>query len=407
MPRTLSPKHLLLALLFVAFAGFGWLVATSPDRLIYDEPHFVQYVPLLHEHGFSRQFLVSLSGTAGPLYAFVQAAFEPITLLQPAGMRLVNVALLVVVASILVAASARDALGDRLITAGSVLVVPMTWVLAGMALSEMPALVFATLSLFFQFKALQSIGDRSPAIRWFLASAVCLGVAAWGRQPYLLLAGVPLALALMDARLRMAAGLFLGVVLAMVTPLFIVWGGFTPPSHHFVQQAPTLYNSLVSLGYAGFALALVAPGVPWRHRGVLIGLFAVVSIANCSLSIWAVYPLRGSIERLLPGDAVSAYGLLCGAFAMTSSIATLAFIFHLIWKGRADPRRLTTTLSLLCMCLWPAFMGANFSSRYMAMGLPYLLLAVEPLRDWNVKTLAGAAVGCTTGALALLGYYAQ
>jgi 4-amino-4-deoxy-L-arabinose transferase-like glycosyltransferase len=117
-------------------------------------PYFANYVALLHEHGLSRAFLRSLSGTAGPLYAFVQAAFEPLTALSPPGMRLMNVGLLAIVAALLVAMSRHDKPVDRLASA-SVLVVPMTWVLAGMALSEMPALVFATLSLSLLFKGLQ------------------------------------------------------------------------------------------------------------------------------------------------------------------------------------------------------------------------------------------------------------
>jgi hypothetical protein len=52
-------------------------------------------------------------------------------------------------------------------------------------------------------------------------------------------------------------------------------------------------------------------------------------------------------------------------------------------------------------------MGANFSSRYMAMGVPYLMLVVERLRDWSMRTLAGAALGCAAGAVALFGYYHQ
>ncbi len=186
--------------------------------------------------GTSLAFLRSLSVTAGALYAFVQAAFEPLTTLRPPGMRLVNVGLLAIVA------------------------VSMTWGLAGLTLSEMPALVFAALSLCLLLKGLRRIGDQPSLVGWFLASAVCLAVAAWGRQPYLLLVAVPAALALVDARLRLAAAVFVGIVLAMVVPLFVIWGGLTPPSH-LVQESPTLKNSLISLGYAGFALLLLVPGL--------------------------------------------------------------------------------------------------------------------------------------------------
>lgn len=397
----------MLGLLMAAFAVLVIQAARSPGRLTYDEPYFANYVALLHEHGLSRTFLRSLSGTAGPLYAVVQAAFEPLTALTPPGMRLVNVGLLAVVAALLVAMSRHDKPADRLASAASVIVVPMTWVLAGMALSEMPALVFSTLSLCLLFKGLQRAGQQQAVVGWFLASAACLAVAAWGRQPYLLLAAVPAALALVDARLRLAAAVFVGVVLAMVLPLFVVWGGLTPPSHHFVQESPTLKNSLVSLGYAGFVLLLLIPDVAWQHRRLLLTALVAVTVANFFLAIWIIHPLRWTVERLLPGPLFFLYGTFCGALALTSSVATLIFICHAAWKGRDEPRQLAITLGLLCMCVWPAVMGANFSSRYMAMGLPYLMLAVEPLRDWSMRTVAGAALGCAGGALALFGYYHQ
>lgn len=407
MRQAFQPRTVLLGLLAVGVAVLVIQAARSPVRLTYDEPYFANYVALLHEHGLSRAFLRSLSGTAGPLYAFAQAAFEPLTALSPPGMRLVNVGLLAIVVALLVAMSRRDKPVDRLASAASVLVVPMTWVLAGMALSEMPALVFATLSLGLLLKGLQRSGDQPAVVGWFLASAVCLAVATWGRQPYLLLAAVPVALVLVDARLRLAAAVFVGIVLAMVVPLFMVWGGLTPPSHHFVQEQPTLKNSFISLGYAGFALLLLVPGLAWQHRRLLLAVLVVVAVANFFLSVWTIYPLRWTVERLLPGPLLLAYGTFCGALALTSSLATLAFICQAAWKGRGEPRQLAITLGLLCMCVWPAVMGANFSSRYMAMGLPYLMLVVEPLRDWSMRTVVGAAIGCSAGAVALFGYYNQ
>lgn len=407
MRQALQPRTLLLGLLAVAFAVLVVQAARSPARLAYDEPYFANYVALLHEHGLSLAFLRSLSGTAGPLYAFVQAAFEPLTALSPPGMRLVNVGLLAVATALLFAMSRHDKPVDRLASAASVLVVPMTWVLAGMALSEMPALVFATLSLGLLLKGLQRVGEPQALVGWFLASAACLAVAAWGRQPYLLLAAVPAVLAAVDARLRLAAVVFVVVVLAMVIPLFVIWGGLTPPSHHFVQEAAALRNSLVSLGYAGFALLLLVPGMAWRHRRLLLAALAVVTAANFLLSVWTIYPLRWTAERLLPGPLFPVYGTFCGALALTSSLATLTFICRAIWKGRAEPRQLATTVGLLCMCVWPAVMGANFSSRYMAMGLPYLMLVVEPMRDWSMRTVLGAALGCAAGVVALFGYYHQ
>jgi hypothetical protein len=46
-----------------------------------------------------------------------------------------------------------------------------------------------------------------------------------------------------------------------------------------------------------------------------------------------------------------------------------------------------------------------YSSRYTAMSLPHLILATQPLREWNFKTIVAAAMGRSLGFLALLGYF--
>jgi hypothetical protein len=70
------------------------LVAFSPRHFIHDEPYYLNYVSLLHQHGLTLAFMNSVPGLAGPLYAFVHAAAEPVTKLDPVEMRFVNVSLL-------------------------------------------------------------------------------------------------------------------------------------------------------------------------------------------------------------------------------------------------------------------------------------------------------------------------
>jgi hypothetical protein len=50
----------------------------------------------------------------------------------------------------------------------------MTWVVAGMALSEMSAMVFVTLSLYLQLRGLGALEQGRPVLVWFLASSPCL-----------------------------------------------------------------------------------------------------------------------------------------------------------------------------------------------------------------------------------------
>ena len=174
-------------LLVIAFLALATLVAMSPNRLLYDEPYFANYVSLLHRYGFTSTFLNSLNAAPGPLSAVIQLIFEPVTRLRPVAMRFVNVFLLVALVLVLVMWLKRGA-SDYWVAGGSVLVVPMTWVVAGMALSEMPAMFFVTLSLYLQLRGLEAFHADRPTLGWFLVAGICLGVAVCGSRTCCLLA---------------------------------------------------------------------------------------------------------------------------------------------------------------------------------------------------------------------------
>src|SRR5689334_3522763 len=60
----------------------------------YDEIEYLKDVTALQVHGFSRTYLLSLAGSAGPLYSVVHYIFLPLTSLEPPAIRLVNVSFL-------------------------------------------------------------------------------------------------------------------------------------------------------------------------------------------------------------------------------------------------------------------------------------------------------------------------
>lgn len=393
-------------LLLVAFLALITLVATSPHHFLYDEPYFANYIPLLHQYGLTTKFMNSLTGAAGPLYAFVHVVFEPLTQLQPVRMRLVNVLLLVMVTGTLAAWLKRQKWSDYGVAGCSVLVVPMTWVVAGMALSEMSAMVFVTLSLYLQLRGLGSLEQGRPLLGWFLASALFLGIAVWGRQPYLLLSGVPVLLGLLERRLRMPALIFIGVVMALAIPLFLIWKGLVPPSFHAVQGF-SLTHGLISLGYTGICFLLLAPRSRWLPVKVLIGLVVLTAAANTLLSAFVLYPVRSAVDRYLPASAVSAYGNLCGSLFLSCGVVFLVVLLRIIWKAREDLMQVTVNAGLLCVAASPMFVAHQYSSRYTAMSLPYLILAAQPWREWRLKTVITAVVGCGVGFLSLLGYFSH
>src|SRR5688572_2248325 len=188
--------------LLLALLALVATVVSSPANFVYDEPDYANYVSLLRRYGLTEEFLDALTGGAGPLYAFVHRALEPLTNLSPVRMRLVNVGLLAVVACILAAWLKRQDRPDYLLAGCTILIVPMTWVLAGMALTSMPSLVFVSLSLYVLLRGVEALEKEAAVLGWFVAGGILLGVAVWGRQTALVLSGVPVLLALLDRRLR-------------------------------------------------------------------------------------------------------------------------------------------------------------------------------------------------------------
>jgi len=396
------------AVLLVAFLGLATIVATSPPDYLYDEEAYANYVPLLHQHGLAGEFLVSLTGAAGPLYAFVHFALEPVTDLLPIRMRLVNVAFLVVVAGILAAWLKRRSCSDYLAASASILVVPMTWVLAGLALTEMPAMVFATLSLYMQLRGIEALEKGRPPLGWFVAGGIVFGVAIWGRQSYLVLVAVPVLLALLDRKMRIPALVFFGIAVAFAVPLVIAWGGFVPPTDE-ADEGLSPVHGLISLGYAGICFFLLAPRLRWlgQKSSIVVAAVAVVVIAsvNASLGIVVGYPLQSFVDRFLPASAMSAYGILYGSLLLVCGIAFFVWMVRTTWQRRDDLKQVTINIGLLCVVLSPALIGNFYSSRYTAMALPYLILAAQPWRQWGWMTSMTAVVGCGLGFLSLQGYF--
>lgn len=392
------------AVLLVAFLGLCAMVATSPGAFLHDAPEYTKYVPLLRQHGLTEAFLDSLPGAAGPLYAFVHLAFAPLTDLRPIGMRLVNLASLVVVAGILAGWLRQQNCRDYLVAAGSILIVPMTWVIAGLALTEMPAMLFATLSLYLLLKGVTALERERPVLRWFLASGVCLSVAVWGRQPYLLLAGVPVVMALLDRRLRLPALAFAAIVGASAMPLVIAWQGLVPPDDG-ADEGLSMLHGIVSLGYAGICFFLLAPRIDWLSRKS----FIVAAIVLAALNLWFGFVVYAPVESLVypfvSEDGMAAYGLVGGSLMLVCGIVFLAWMLEITWQDRGDLKKVAINVGLLCIVLSPAFIANFYASRYTAMALPYLILAVQPWRSWGWPTTAATIIGCGMGFVSLHGYY--
>jgi hypothetical protein len=391
------------AVLLLAALALIATVVTSPANFVYDEPDYANYVSLLRQYGLTEEFLDALTGGAGPLYAFVHRALEPLTNLSPVRMRLVNVVLLAVVAGILAAWLKRQKQPDYLLAGCAILIVPMTWVLAGMALTSMPSLVFVSLSLYVLLRGVEALEQETSVVGWFVAGGIFLGIAVWGRQTALVLSGVPVLLALLDRRLRLPALVFVAIIAVLVAPLVIAWEGFTPPNEE-ADEGLSLRHGLTSLGYTGLCFFLLAPRLRWLSWKSLVAA-AVGAIVNASLGIVVICPFESFIDDFLSDSGMAACAILFGSVLVFCAVMFLGWILRITWRDRHDLTQVTINAGLLCLALSPALIANYYSSRYTAMALPYLVLAAQPWRLWDWKMSGAAITGCTAGLLSLLGYF--
>jgi hypothetical protein len=389
------------------------LVAASPPRPVSDEAWFLDTVRLLARDGVSLQFLREFPGAAGPTFTLVFAAADSLFGLSFPWLRLVNVALLIATAALVwrcLALTRREdaqasAQGSAL-TGAMLVVLPTADVSAGLALTEMPAAFFAILAIALLAEAL--------AVRGFSAmvcaalSGITLAAAILGRQNYLLL--LPCLLLAIDWKdgAQSRAGslrvvLVAAIAIAMVTPVFVLWDGLVPPRTVWSTSGLAPGNVVRGAGYAGVILLLLAPGIytPLRQRNWL-GAIVLAAIPIAFMLGGGFVPLRATMRTLF-----GSYGLtLIGwAAAYLLSFAALAFLLcftlHL-WRHRDQWMTRLSGAFVLLGLLSNAKITHQFSSRYVFVVLPFMLIAAAPamrLTRWTPLQMTSAA-GISLGALA-------
>jgi len=392
-----------------ALLALAALVATSPPRPIYDEAWLLATVRLLDRDGLSLTFLREFPGAAGPTFALVFAGIGTLFDLTFPWLRLVNVALLVATSALIgrCLAAATPAVPAPAFSGVMLVVLPTTGVAAGMALTEMPAAFFAILS--FALLAQAMIVSRAAAAMAFsAASGIALAAAILGRQNYLvLLPCLALAMRWRDGRpvrddlWRVTlAGI---IAVALTAPVFVIWGGLVPPRTAWSTAGLAPGNVLRGASYAGVILLLLAPPIyaPLRQR-TWFGAMTLAAIPIAIMLGGDFVPLRATMtmlfgERALtPARWATAYLLSLAALAFVS-----CFTLHL-WRHRHDWLTRMTGGAVLLVLLSNARITHQFSSRYVFVAVPLLVLAAAPairITRWTPLQMTSAA-GISLAALA-------
>jgi 4-amino-4-deoxy-L-arabinose transferase-like glycosyltransferase len=381
-----------------------FILRTGPT-LIYDEPFHMETVHRLEHQGFTAEYLRGASQSSpGPLYAVVHTALRPLTAWQAPAIRLVNFAFLLITMALVWTALRLRGSSRALAAALSLLAAPTMWVISGMALTEMPAMTFAmagTVCLMLLPRLTEEQGSKP----WFVAAlgGVAAGLAVTGRQPYL--AVFCAAPALVDRRTWKLVALFLAAGAVLPGMLFSVWGGISPPQLTDITKGISPTHGVLALAYGGAMVAIVTLrwfGLGWK---INTGAAVIAMAANLAFGFLEITPARSLAERCLSGTVLPIYSRFAAGILLA-----LAVLFVLsTLKNIVDRRRDRTFLfACLCgglICLTAMKVTVQFSSRYVATAMPWLLLSAEQYWEPGGWKTARALMGAALGLMTLASYF--
>jgi hypothetical protein len=411
------PKN---ACILLGFAGFlALFVVTLMHRQppLFDEVLFIPNVYLFEQHGLTRDFLYNLKDQApGPLYEFVHLTLKPLTGLSTPGVRLVNVCMLGIMTLLLariIAAVNNFSNHDSLFYATGIVAVPMVWQVSGMALTEIPTMLFAILSLLLLTFAAR-LEERSAAgsILVALGAGICLGLAILGRSPFLLIGVASYALLVNNFRnaRRWRTVLIYSVVgWSMAVPVFMIWNGLVPPQQAFVGQGGiSIWHGTLAFAYGAVLTLIVAPRWFYFNKGILfllLGSYVLFLLLNYYVLHYQYAPLNKTLEQLLPGSVMSMYPYMVSPLLAVAAFYFIGCTLLRAWEKRNDPFFL---FFLVCgmFILASSFKVTHlFSSRYVAQAAPFLILVYPGFDKSNGWRLLRLAIGMVIGFLSLETYF--
>jgi len=382
--NTMLKKQELSILLFGLIALVAMVIIFNKPPL-YDEPYYLENVPLLHQYGLSKAYLMHHIGSAGPLHPVLHYLLEPVTQLQMPYIRLVNIGLLL--GAVFFLGLTLKLLNFSGSYALCVFAIPMTYTISGLALTEIPAIFFFSAGVYLIIKTSSTHASNPTAIIQLLAGGFFIGLAIIGRQPYLLtLAALPVLFWNKKNYIRSSILLLLTLVSSLALPcyVFYVWNGLVAPMDSNVYEdlakqgillRPDFF--LLCLAYFSIIFILIAPGLfilPGKRQTLLLLLTYILLVAvNYQLGVIKFLPVTSLIIKIIPAQYIPIAEVLFGAGLALMAIYFLASLFRQL-HSKAYPKELVffsvTALLIAFSCIKITW---GFSSRYAAQAIPMLI----------------------------------
>ncbi|MCE9591586.1 MAG: hypothetical protein K8S99_13805 [Planctomycetes bacterium] len=405
-----GPAHLIALVCAGLFITLLVIIARSPHEWAYDEQYYIVTVRDLRDLGPTLEYLRGYKYLAGPLYGVIHLAASPLTHLSAPAIRFVNPVLLVALMAVTAATMRRMHAPNPWTLAITLIAIPPIWIVTGIALTEIPAMLCVALCVLALKVAFDGFND-APAARTlglFALAGFCLGLAILGRTNFIVLLPmgcVPLIYYGRRAILPVLTFFLAAAILPGI--VFGVWHGLVPPSMRpFTKRGFVVWHGVLAFAFAGVMVLIWAPmSIIRQHKAVWIAS-AIVAATNV-IGGWCRWAAMISVARkVLPERLLPVYASVVGSGLLVVGLVFIAVLVSQTWRFRHDPTMLFINGGALLLLASTAGISHQFSSRYPTCAAALVLLSLhrespdtyaKPLR-----ILAGAALGVLT----LLSYFA-
>jgi hypothetical protein len=407
-----------LILLTAGLLGLVALQLIFPRAPFYDEDDYLLNIALLHKYGLGKNYLVNLIGSAGPLYSVVHFIFEPLTGLKAPYIRLVNTGFLVGVTWFTYRTLYLLNFSNRFY-ALFVMAIPMTYVIAGLALTEMPAIFFFTAAIYLIIKSM-SPAPGKYVLPQLIIGGLCISLAILGRQPFLLtLAALPVLFISKENYKKNIVLLAITLLFSVALPcyVFVIWRGLVPTiesqlyidiAHAGISYRPDFF--LLCVFYFSVSMLLISPAFlrpPGKNALLRWSIcFAAITIANFIFNWIALLPAKPWLEKMLANPRlVYTSSILCGSAVIFLGLYFTFCVYKNLQAMQYPKELVFFTASLLLVAAACIKITWGFSSRYAAQAIPLIVLTGSYTYKNSKYNPAGIVIGILTGLMSLFTYF--
>jgi hypothetical protein len=429
--KRFSPRSINIALSFIGLFVIVCFIILGTNKLIYDETNFVPNILLFDKLGLSKEFLLSMHGSPGPLYSIYHHFFFKANSFNIITVRLANYFLFLILLLFIFLSAKLLNLKDPFILSLNFIIIPFTWVVCGLGLTEIPAMTCAIIGFYFFLKTF--VGEKSDLKKIFfiVLSGTFFSLAILGRVFYLMIIVAIIFLILFYFALEIFSSpqkisryeyvskksialLSLGIIVSLVLPfiVFAYWGALTPPLGTAAVGGKELkivpWYGILGISYSAFIALLLAPSFFVARKNtlfyLLIGTFMLI-IGNIAFKVIEFAPLKTTASKFLSTNMFSFYEYTLPAILLSLSCYFIYSTCIQFYINKFRTVYVLTGIIAIFIVLSTVKVTTQFSSRYVAQAAPFFLLFFADFEKTNWNKIFRILIGLTIGFLSLYSYY--